>query len=264
MPARDEQDDERQLDRRVVEQRRVEVRLEVVDADERDVPREGQRLGRRHADEQGADQAGPDRAGDGVDAPVLDPGLDDRPGDHRVEQVEVGPAGDLRDDAAERGVQLDLRADDARQDVAAAHHERRGRLVAARLDAEHERVRSHVAVVGERQTVDLVIGHRCAAPRGVGRRRPSGCRGTTSRWRPRCPRSTGRGCRPARSRTSGTAPGPPVLLARTSSVQAWQPRSMAARASSPSSRVAIPWRRWSGCTAMFVTCASPATYISPP
>ena len=197
----------------------------MVDADERHVPRQRQRLGRRHADEQGADQAGPDRAGDGVDAAVVDPGLDDRPGDHRVEQLEVGPAGDLRHDAAERGVQLDLRADDARQHVAAAHHQRRRRLVAARLDAEHERVRSDVVVVGSSvspSTWSSVIG--AAAPRGDGRTRPSGCRGTTSRWRPRSPRSSGPGRRRARTRTRGTASWAPVLLARTSSVQAAQPR----------------------------------------
>ena len=41
-------------------------------------------------------------------APLVDAGLDDRPGDHRVEQVEVGAAGDLGHDAAVRGVQIDL------------------------------------------------------------------------------------------------------------------------------------------------------------
>ncbi len=34
---------------------------------------------------------GPTRAGDRVDAFLVDAGLDDRAGDHRVERVEVGP-----------------------------------------------------------------------------------------------------------------------------------------------------------------------------
>ena len=66
--ARHEQHDERELERRIFEERRVAVRLEVVDADERHVPRQRQRLGRRDADQQGADQARPDGAGDGIDA----------------------------------------------------------------------------------------------------------------------------------------------------------------------------------------------------
>ena len=141
VPARHEQHDDRQFDRRVVEQRRVEVRFEVVDPDERHVPREGQRLGRRHTDEEGTDQPRSDRARHCIDAPLVDAGLDDRPGDHRVEQVEVGAAGDLRHHSSERDVQLDLRADDARHDVASAHHQCRRGLVAARLDAQDERLR---------------------------------------------------------------------------------------------------------------------------
>ena len=111
---------------------------------------------------------------------VLDAGLDDRPGDHRVEQVEVGAAGDLGHDAAERRVQVDLRADDARHDVAAAHHERRRRLVAARLDAEHERVRADVDRV-DRLVVDRFDRSATrSSPSRVARRRPaSRCRGTT-------------------------------------------------------------------------------------
>jgi hypothetical protein len=121
------------------------VGLEVVDGDERHVPRQRERLGRRHPDEQRPDQTGPDRARHGVDAPVGDARLDDGASDHRVEQLEVRTAGDLGDDAAERGVQFDLRRHDARDDVGSSHHERGRGLVAARLDAEHQRVRGGVA-----------------------------------------------------------------------------------------------------------------------
>jgi hypothetical protein len=89
---------------------------------------------------------------------IVDPGLDHRPGDDRVQEVQVGAAGDLRHDAAVRDVQVDLRADDARHDVAPAHHERRGGLVAARLDAEHERVRTDLAVDVD-EPVGSCVGH---------------------------------------------------------------------------------------------------------
>ena len=46
--------------------------------DERHVPHQGQRLGGAHADEQRADQPGADGRRDGVDAVVVDAGLDDR------------------------------------------------------------------------------------------------------------------------------------------------------------------------------------------
>ena len=68
----------------------------------------------------------------------VDAGLDDRRRDDRVEQLEVGPAGDLGHHAAVRGVEVDLARHDGRHHVVAAHHERRRGLVARGLDAEHD------------------------------------------------------------------------------------------------------------------------------
>ena len=166
--AGDQHHDQRELQRRVFQEGRIEVGLHVVDADEWDVPRQRQRLRRRHTDEQRADQAGPDGARDRVDALFGDAGLDDRAGDHRVEQVEVGTAGDLRHDATELGVQIHLGADRAGDDVVAAHHERGGRLVAAGLDTEHERRIRDL----ERATVRTTerAAHRAASGQIVRRR----------------------------------------------------------------------------------------------
>jgi hypothetical protein len=72
---------------------------------------------------------------------LVDAGLHDRAGHHRVEHVEVGSTGDLGHHATEVGVEVDLARDHARHHVGAAHHECRRRLVAARLDPEHQRVR---------------------------------------------------------------------------------------------------------------------------
>ena len=125
-------------------------------------------LAAEHPDEQCPDQPGPDGAGHGVDAFLVDAGLDDRARDHRVEHVEVGPRRDLRHDTAEVGVQVDLRRHHARHHVVAAEHQRRGGLVAARLDAQHqrrlvERTRCawHISyvVVGD---LDVHRVHRCS------------------------------------------------------------------------------------------------------
>ena len=120
--ARHEQHDERQLERRLLEQRRVEVGLEVVDGDERHVPGQRQGLGRGHADEQRADQAGPVGGGHGVDVAVLvlrgavgQARLDEGLRDDGHEEVDVGAAGDLGHDAAVAGVEVDLAADHRRQ-----------------------------------------------------------------------------------------------------------------------------------------------------
>ena len=56
---------------------------------------------------------------------------------------------DLGDDASELGVQVDLGRHHARHDVEAAEHQRRGGLVAARLDPEDERSTGHDASSSE-------------------------------------------------------------------------------------------------------------------
>ena len=140
VPARHQQHHQRELQRRVFEERRVEVRLVMVHADERHVPRQRQRLGRRHTHQQRPDQPRAHGARHGVDAPLVDSCLDDGAGDDGVQHVEVGATGDLGHHPAVLGVQVDLGAHHARHHIGAAHHQRCGGLVAAGLDAEDERV----------------------------------------------------------------------------------------------------------------------------
>ena len=158
----------------------------------------------------------------------------------------MGAAGDLGHDAAEVGVHLDLARHHARHDVVAAHHQRGRRLVAAGLDAEHEgrwrrghdrslrRGRAVVDAGGESlEALAVVVGLRG--------------RGTTSRSRPRCCRSSAGARRPGRSRTRGTAPGRrgsrPAPRASTTRSRA---RSRARRDASIR-RVPTPLRRAAGC-----------------
>ena len=137
--ARHEHHQQRKLQGGIFQRRRVQMRLHVVDADEGHVPRHRQRLGRRHADEQCADQTRPDRAGHRIDAFVVDSCLDDGAGDHGIEDVEVCSRGNLGNHATEVAVQIDLRRHHVRHHVVATEHERRSRLVTARLDAENQR-----------------------------------------------------------------------------------------------------------------------------
>ena len=65
--------------------------------------------------------------------------------DHRRDQLEVAPRRDLGHDAAEARVQLGLRRDDVRDDLAVVGDDRRGGLVAARLDAEDHAVGSRAS-----------------------------------------------------------------------------------------------------------------------
>ena len=139
--ARDEQHDERELERRVLEERRVQVRLEVVDADERHVPRQRQRLGRRHADQQGADQtrdrtvqATASMRRSSIPASTIARAIT---GLSASRWARLAISGTTPPKSAWISIWLDTTLE---IDVVAAHHERRRGLVAARLDAEHHRV----------------------------------------------------------------------------------------------------------------------------
>ena len=136
VPAGHEEHDQRRDQRRLVEERGVEVGLEVVDAHERHVPDERERLGRADPHQERAHQARADGGRDRVDAGAVEAGLDERLGDDRREQLDVRAAGDLRHDAAEAGVEVDLARHDRGEHRRAVGDDRRGRLVTRRLDPE--------------------------------------------------------------------------------------------------------------------------------
>ena len=117
--AAGDQAEEGRLERLGLEEVGGDVALQVVDRDQRQPPRRGDRLGGADPDQQRADQA---RAGghrDRLDLVERGAGLGQRRLDHRHRQLEVVARGDLGDDAAEVRVRLGLRGDHVGEDRAA-------------------------------------------------------------------------------------------------------------------------------------------------
>ncbi len=83
---------------------------------------------------------GPAGRRDGIDHVERDAGLVQRALDQMVERLDMGPGGDFRHHAAERGMFVDLRQHDIGENRAAAvlapAYQRGGGFVAGRLDAE--------------------------------------------------------------------------------------------------------------------------------
>ena len=139
--ARHEDDDRREPDFRVLEQRGVEVALEVVDPDVGDPPRHRERLGEGHADEERADETRSRRRGDGGDGRRrrrAETSCPERLRDDRDDPREVGPSRELGDDAAEVSVQVDLARDDRGANLPAVGDDGGGGLVARGLHGEDE------------------------------------------------------------------------------------------------------------------------------
>jgi hypothetical protein len=72
----------------------------------------------------------------GLDLPPAGPGLGQGVLDQRVEPLEMGPGGQLRDHPAEPIVDLVLAGEDVREHLLAVLDDGDGRLVAGRLDPE--------------------------------------------------------------------------------------------------------------------------------
>jgi hypothetical protein len=136
--ARDDEGEGRVLDGRVVEDDRVDVPLDVVDADERLAERVSHRLGVGQPDEQRADEARPLRHGHAVNLLPADARALERLRDHQADLVEVLARGDLGHDPAVLLVQVNLRRDDRREHLPPVAHDGRGRLVARAFDSENQ------------------------------------------------------------------------------------------------------------------------------
>ena len=134
--ARD-QAEEGRLERLGLEEVGGDVALQVVDRDQRQPPRRGDRLRGADPDQQGADQPGAGGHRDRLDLVERDARLGERGLDHRGGQLEVVAGGDLRDDAAEALVGGGLRGDHVGEDARAVEDRRAG-VVAGGLDREDQ------------------------------------------------------------------------------------------------------------------------------
>ncbi len=143
VPARHEQHHEWELELWIFEEGGIEMRFEVVDGEEGHVPREGERLGRRHAHQQRTHEAGPVRGRDSVDGadlavhgPIGKPSLDEGLRHHRHDEIDVGAAGDLGHHAPVAGMEIHLAAHHGRQHRGPRLDDGGGRLVTGGLDAQ--------------------------------------------------------------------------------------------------------------------------------
>ena len=110
--------------------------VQVIDGNQRQLLREGEALRGGETDEERADQARALGHTDRIEALELRVSLGQRLPHHREDELEVTSRGDLRDDAAEAGVQLGLGRDDVGTNVAVGGHNRRRRLVARGLERQ--------------------------------------------------------------------------------------------------------------------------------
>src|SRR5262249_46818673 len=116
----------------------VNMRLDVVDTDERNPQRHRQHLGRTDADEEGPDQAWRMVYRDAADLVERDAGFLQRFIDDGQESLQVRPRGYLGHDATEAGVQIGLRGDDVGQDGRLFGEDRGGGFVAGGFEGEEE------------------------------------------------------------------------------------------------------------------------------
>lgn len=94
-------------------------------------------LGGCDSDKQRTDEPGADGGRHGIDTRVVDARLLERARCHVRQCLHVRTARDLGHHATEASVLVELARHDRRQHVGAAQHDRRGSLVATRLDAQH-------------------------------------------------------------------------------------------------------------------------------
>ena len=122
--------------------------FQVIHGNQRQAAGEGQSFGEIDADKQTAGQARSVGDGDGVQlAHMRDRGIGQRVLDDSLNCENVLAAGDLRVDAAETPVELDLAGDPVAEDMAAVGHDRGRGLVATGFDSEDAACRRAACVL---------------------------------------------------------------------------------------------------------------------
>ena len=135
----------------------------MVHAHEGQAPREGVALGGREPDEQGANETRSAGDRDAVDRGIgrIEPGVEQGPSNDGADRGDVGPSGQLGDDAPEGPVLVDRGFDDRGVDMKVLINDGSRRFVATRLDAEDQT--HHSSVRGGAQGPSGRSAHRISA-----------------------------------------------------------------------------------------------------
>ena len=147
----------------------VDVRLEVVDRDERTAERVGHPFGSIHPDDQCTGEPWSLGDGDGVEIVAIDACLPQRLLDHWDDGRHMTSRGKLGHDAAVAFMEVELRRYDRGEDPASSRNDCRRRFVTRRLDAKHDHGNSRSGRNGPRG--HQVVPARLAGP-GNGARLP--------------------------------------------------------------------------------------------
>ena len=137
MPARDQQSQIGEVDR-IGQPGGEHMGFEMVDREEREVVRGGDRLAGHRADDDAADQPRPGGRRHPVERIEADPGILHGPRDHPVDRLQMRARGDLRHHPAIVAMGVELVAHHIGEDRAPVVDHRRRGLVAARLDPEDQ------------------------------------------------------------------------------------------------------------------------------
>ena len=187
MPARHQEGDLGEGHVAVGQVHAGQVTLEVVDAHDGHAPAEGERLGRRDADQERTHQARAGRHRHGVEVVPGHTGLVQRALDDGGDRLDVGAAGQLGDHPAEGRVQVDLARHDRRAHRQGVVDDGGRRLVARGLDRQ-ERPRHGTSARAHSTSVREIAPSRSTS--GSGPRTLTSVDGTPSSRPPSTTRST--------------------------------------------------------------------------
>ncbi len=120
-----------------LEKHGVNVAFQVVDWHERLAEFGGQDLAVRYSHQERTDEAGPLGHADSIDVSKIEARLEKRLAHDGNDLPQVLARGEFGNNAAVLAVNVELRGDDARQDLAPIHDDCRGGFVTRRLDSKN-------------------------------------------------------------------------------------------------------------------------------
>ena len=136
--ARHQHHQHRKLHQRVVQERRIQMRLQVIDTNEWFVEHKRNRLCSSNTNQQCAHEAWPNSCSNGIDAFERNARIRHCLAHNGRHCFHVCTAGNFGHHPTKSGVLFNLRGNHRGQNIVAAHHHRRGRFVATCFDAKYD------------------------------------------------------------------------------------------------------------------------------